>query len=96
MEVHMSRAPSAVIPVIMSLGALVLVVIQLGTHGLAPERDEGAIAHLWQVLMVAQLPVIGFFALRWLRRAPWQAVTVLVVQALSWATAAVPVRLLGW
>jgi hypothetical protein len=96
MEVNMSKEPSAMIPVIMSLGALVLVGIQLGIHGLAPERDEGAVVHLWQVLMVAQLPVIGFFAFRWLRRAPWQAGTVLVVQALSWATAVMPVRLLGW
>ena len=96
MEVNMGKEPSAMIPVIMSLGALVLVAIQLATHGLAPERDEGAVAHLWQVLMVAQLPIIGFFAVRWLRRAPWQAGTVLLAQALSWAAAAVPVRLLGW
>jgi hypothetical protein len=96
MDVNFGREPSAMIPVIMSLGALLLVGIQLGTHGLAPERDEGAVAHLWQVLMVAQLPFIGFFAYRWLRRAPWQAGTVLIVQALSFATAAVPVRLLGW
>lgn len=92
----MGKEPSAMIPVIMSLGALVLVALQLGIHGLAPERDEGAVAHLWQVLMVAQLPIIGFFAFRWLRRAPWQAVTVLTVQALAWAAAAVPVHLLRW
>jgi hypothetical protein len=84
------------IPVIMSLGALLLVAIQFGIHGLTPARDEGAVAHLWQVLLVAQLPVIAYFAFRWLRRAPWQAGTVLVVQALSWAAAAAPVRLLGW
>jgi hypothetical protein len=96
MEVNFSREPSAMIPVIMSLGALLIVAIELGTHGLVPERDERAVAHLWQVLMVAQLPVIGFFAYRWLRRAPWQAGTVLIVQALSFATAAVPLRLLGW
>ncbi len=96
MEVNMGKTPSAMIPVIMSLGALVLIAIQLGTRGWAPERDEGAFAHLWQVLMLAQLPIIGFFAYRWLRRAPWQAITVLIVQALAWASAAVPVRLLGW
>ena len=96
MEVNMGKEPSAMAPVIMSLGALTLVVIQLGTHGFAPGRDEGVLAHLWQALMVAQLPVIAIFAFRWLRRAPWQAATVLVVQAVSWAAAAVPVRLLGW
>ncbi len=96
MEVNMGKTRSAMIPVIMSLGALILMAIQLGTRGWAPERDEGTLAHLWQVLMLAQLPIIGFFAYRWLRRAPWQAVTVLIVQALAWASAAVPVRLLGW
>jgi len=96
MEVDMGKQPSALIPVLMSLGALVLVAIQLGNHGFAPERDEGAVAHLWQLLMVTQLPVIAFFAFRWLRRAPWQAVTVLIVQALAWAAAAVPVFVLRW
>ena len=92
----MGKEPSAMIPVIMSLEALVLVAVLLGTYGLAPDRDEGAIAHLWQLLMAAQLPVIGFVAFRWVRRAPWQAGAVLIVQALSWAAAAVPARLLGW
>jgi hypothetical protein len=96
MEVNMGKEPSAMIPVIMSLGALALVAIHLATHGLAPEPDESAVAHLWQLLMVAQLPVVAFFAYRWLRRAPWQALTVLIVQTLAWATAAIPVRLLGW
>jgi len=97
MEVDMGNKPSAMIPVVMSLGALVLVLIQIGAHGVAPERDEGAVAHLWQLLMAAQLPVVAFFAFRWLRRAPWQAATVLVVQALAWASAAViPVHIFGW
>jgi hypothetical protein len=95
-DVNMGKVPSAMIPVMMSLCALVLVGIQLGVHGFSPERDEGAVAHLWQLLMVAQLPVIGFFAFRWLRRAPWRAATVLIVQAISWATAAVAVHVLGW
>ena len=95
MKVDMGKEPAAMIPVIMSLTALVIIAIQLVTHGMAPELDEHVVAHLWQVLMAAQLPVIGFFAFRWLPRAPWQAGTVLMVQALSWAAAAVPVRLLG-
>jgi len=96
MQVNMGKVPSAVIPVMMSLAALILVAVQVGIHGLAAERDEGAIGHLWQLLMAAQLPVIGFFAFRWLGRAPRQAGTVLLVQALAWAAAVLPVRLLGW
>jgi hypothetical protein len=96
MEDDIGKSPSALIPVVMSLIALVLIAIQLGTHGIAPEGDEGTVTHLWQLLLVTQLPVIAFFAFRWLRRAPWRAVTVLIVQALAWATAAVPVFLLKW
>jgi hypothetical protein len=97
MEISIGKKPSAWIPVVMSLCALVLVAIQLGTHGVELARDEGAVAHLWQLLMAAQLPVIAFFAFRWLRRrAPWQAVTVLVAQAVAAAAAAVPVYMLGW
>lgn len=96
MQVSIGKLPSAWIPVVMSLAALVLVAMQLVTHGVEPERDEGAIAHLWQLLMGAQLPVIAFFAFRWLRRAPRQAVPVLIVQVAAAAAAAVPVYALGW
>jgi hypothetical protein len=101
MEVDMGKEPSALIPVVMSLGALIVAIVavalQLGTRGVEPARDAGAIAHLWQLLMVAQLPVIAYFAFRWLCRTPWQAATVLIVQALAWAAAAVlPVLALRW
>jgi hypothetical protein len=96
MKVSIGKLPSAWIPVVMSLAALVLVAIQLVTHGVEPERDEGAVAHLWQLLMGAQLPVIALFAFRWLRRAPRQAVPVLIVQVAAAAAAAVPVYALGW
>jgi len=33
------------------------------------EADEGAVAHLWQILMAAQVPVLLFFALKWRQRA---------------------------
>jgi len=102
MEVDFGKIPGALIPVVMSLFALVLVLVQVafqfGTHTVGPIKpDGGAVAHAWQLLMAAQLPVIAFFALRWLRRAPWQAVTVLVVQGLAFAAAAViPVFVFGW
>ena len=96
MDVSLGKKPSALIPVVMSLAALLLVGIQLATHGMKPERDEGAIAHLYQLLVVAQLPVIAFFALRWLRRAPLQGLPVIAAQVIALATALVPVRLMGW
>jgi len=103
MEVDFGKKASALIPVVMSLLALLLVFVQVafqfGVHAVEPVKPpyEGAIAHLWQLLMAAQVPVIAFFGFRWLRRAPWQAVTVLVVQGLALAAAAViPVFVFGW
>ena len=96
MDISIGKQPSAWIPVAMSLSALVLVGIQLGIHGVAPEHDEGAAAHLWQLLMAAQLPIVAFFAFRWLRRAPGKAVTVLATQILAAAAAITPIYILGW
>ena len=38
--------------------------------GFVREPDEGTAAHLWQLLMAAQLPLGVFFAAAWLPRAP--------------------------
>jgi hypothetical protein len=74
------------------------VVLQFATHPLEPTKPyEGAVAHLWQFLIAIQLPIIAVFGFRWLRRAPWQAATVLAVQGLALAAAAViPVFVFGW
>ena len=50
-------------------------------HGLDYRpKDEASAAHIWQLLMVAQPPVMLFFAIQWLPRAPRQAASVLVLQ----------------
>ena len=96
MKFEVGKRLSARMPVVMSLGAIVLVGLQIAIHGTKPEVDEGALAHLWQLLMAAQLPLIVLFACRWLRRAPRQASTILAVQLVALATAALPVFVLGW
>jgi hypothetical protein len=80
----------------MSMAALAAVFVQLAIHGTAPERDEGATAHIWQLLMVGQLPVIVWFMAKWLRRSPQRAWPILAIQAAAGAAAALPVVLLGW
>lgn len=80
------RHPSAFLPILMSLTALTLVLTHIGMNGPVPETngqrpDEGAIAHLWQLLMAGQLPVLLFFAIKWLRQAPRQALGVIALQA---------------
>ena len=53
--------------------------------------DEGAVAHIWQLLMAGQLPVLLFFAVTWLRRAPRQTLGVLALQAGAVLAAMAPV-----
>lgn len=90
------KRPSAFLPILMSVGALVVVLLRILVVGTAPESDEGAAAHLWQLLMATQFPVIAFFALRWLPRERRFAVAILGLQGLAGALAATPIWLLGW
>jgi hypothetical protein len=92
---RMIREPSAVLPVAMSLAALAIVLGHVALFGAAREADEGTAAHLWQLLMAAQLPIIGYFAIRWLPRAPRRALPVLALQLLAALAALAPVFLLG-
>lgn len=77
----MVKKPSAFIPVAMSLIALALVMGHIAVFGAVREADEGATAHMWQLLMGGQLPVLAFFAIKWLPRAPRQTLSVLGLQA---------------
>jgi hypothetical protein len=80
----------------MSLAALSLVLGHVAIYGGARQADEGAAAHLWQLLMAGQLPVIAFFAIKWLPRTPGQALLVLVLQAVAGLAAAAPVFILNF
>ena len=65
----------------MSVGALATIVWFVALHGVVHQSDEGAQAHLWQLLVAGQVPIIAFFALRWLPDAPRPAIVVLALQA---------------
>ena len=89
------KVPSAWLPIAMSLTALAVVCGQLLIAGIPHEADEGALAHLWQLLMAGQLPLILWFAFRWLPKGPRQAIPVLAVQLVAVVAAVVPVAWLG-
>ncbi len=80
----------------MSLAGLGIVIGHIVFVGTARQADEGTEAHLWQLLMAGQLPVIAFFAISWLPRAPRQALFVLALQSACVVAAAAPVFLLNW
>jgi hypothetical protein len=92
----MLKHPSAFLPVAMSLGALATVLLFVALHGTAPQADEGAAAHIWQLLIAAQAPIILFFAIKWVPRSPRQAVPILALQVGAAITALAPVFLLRW
>ena len=54
------KKPSALIPMAMSLAALGVVLVHIAIAGIAPQGDEGAAAHMWQLLMAAQIAPASF------------------------------------
>ena len=96
MDFSTIKKPSAWIPIAMSLAALAIVGIHVALHGTARQSDEGAAAHLWQLLMAVQAPIVLFFAVKWLPRAPAQALVVLAAQLGAALAAMAPVFLLGF
>ena len=91
----LARKPSAVAPVVMSLLAFALVLATVTLWGARRQPDEGAAAHVWQLLMIGQLPVLAWFAWSSLRRAPRAAFLILVIQAAAFGVALLPVWFLG-
>ena len=77
------KQPSALLPIAMSLAALALVLGHAAMFGVVHEADEGTPAHIFQLLMVAQVPLVAYFALKWLPLVPRQTLGVLALQALA-------------
>ena len=94
----MLKQPSAFLPLLMSLAAMATVGVALSIYGLHGVRqpDEGTAAHLWQLLMAGQLPIMGYFAIKWLPQSPRRATLVLALQVAAALAAAAPIFLMGW
>lgn len=90
------KHPSAFLPVAMSLGALATVLMFVALHGTAPQADEGTAAHIWQLLLAAQAPIVLYFAIKWVPQSPRQAVPILALQVCAALAAMAPVFLLHW
>jgi hypothetical protein len=89
----MFRNASAAIPLGMSAGAFVMVVIHIVTIGADPGADEGTTAKLFQILLAGQAPFVAYFALKWLPRMPSEAMLVIATQAAAALVALAPVVL---
>jgi hypothetical protein len=90
-NVSLMKQPSAMLPIGMSVAALAIVLGHIATFAAVHEADEGTAAHLWQLLMAGQIPVVLYFAAKWLPHAPAQALRVLALQASAVIVACGPV-----
>jgi len=85
------RRPSAFLPITMSLLALGLVIGHISIYGIAPEHDEGAVAHAFQLLIAAQLPIILFFTMRFIHKELQNSITIIGLQMFAALMALMPV-----
>ena len=95
MNISIMQKPSAFLPLAMSFAALGTVLVHVAMFGVAREADEGTAAHIWQILMAAQIPIVAFFAIKWLPRTPRQALLVLALQGGAALAALAPVFFLN-
>jgi hypothetical protein len=91
MNARLFARPGAFVPLLMSLAALAVVLAHIAFTGPVRAPDEGAAAHLFQLLIAGQVPVVVFFAVKWMQRNTRQALVVLGWQALAIAIALAPV-----
>ena len=88
------RQPSAYLPIVMSAAAILVVLGHVAVYGTAREADEGTAAHLWQLMIAGQLPVVAYFAVTRLLQSPRSALPVLATQAAALLGALAPVYFL--
>jgi hypothetical protein len=96
MNISPIKRPSALFPIGMSIAALLTVLYQVARYGISRQTDEGAVAHMWQLLMAGQIPVVVFYAIKFLPKAPKVVLQVLAMQIGAALAALAPVYWLGW
>ena len=70
----------AALPVLMSLVIIAFGLREAMTFGPVRQPDEGAAAHLFQILMPVEAVLITYYAFTWLPRTPRLAASVLALQ----------------
>lgn len=85
---------AAILPLVLSAFAFAVVMANI-LQAVPPQPDEGASAHIWQLLVAAQLPLIVLFLATadWRKRLP---AIFLGAQLLGLTAACVPVFLAGY
>ena len=78
------RKPSAWLPIVMSATALLLVIGYAAVFGIQKsQRDEGAAARIFQLLLAGQIPIMAYFVFKWLPKKPKQSAKIIVLQMMG-------------
>jgi len=91
----LSKKPSAFLPMAMSLVALAVLLVHILRFGVVREADEGPSAHIWQLLMAGQLPIVAYFLVKWFPGLPRHTLLVFALQIGAAFAAIAPVYFLG-
>jgi hypothetical protein len=90
----MIKNPSAFVPLIMSFLAITIVVIHINIYGVVRDTDEGTAAHLFQLIIAAQAPIIAYFAFKWIPQNPKNGFKILFLQIIGVTLALSPIYFL--
>jgi hypothetical protein len=60
----------AIVPLVMTVTVAIAGLIEAAQTGFVRQADEGSAAHLFQILMPAQIPIVAIFAATQLPRHP--------------------------
>lgn len=91
------KTPSAWIPIVLSLVALVLFIGALVLVGIPQQQpeDEGTLARVWQILIGTQALFVLYFAIVYLPKRTREALPIFIAQLLTALAACAPVFLLN-
>lgn len=79
--VKLLKTPSAWLPLAMSVTAILLIIIYVGINGVRVNQDERTAARIFQMLLIGQVPIVIYFASKWLPKSSKEATEIILLQA---------------
>ena len=77
------KKPSAWVPIVIPLVFFAYIIIAISLFGVVRQEDEGTPAHLFQLWLVLEPFMVGYFAFTWWPKMPRQALFVVALQVLA-------------
>ena len=77
------KKPSAWVPMVLPLIFFVYLVIYISIFGIVRQEDEGTGAHLFQLWLLLEPFMLGFFAFKWFKSARKDTLMILAVQIIA-------------